>query len=430
MMRALLVKDLRRARRNPVPWLVSLAVPLLITGLIGWIFGPRGGGGGLGEIRVAFVDEDQTALTGFLRGAMEQMTTAEPRGDVPFRLRARFVDRGEALRLLTEGELSAAVIVPAGFTDGYLDLEATTSIEVVKNPAQAIHPRVVEEALGLITTALNALRLVSGDSLGEVRSLVERDAPLFEKLVEAGDLLRNLRERLEPAADYLAPPRVGFTEVQRPDDAAPQTAGFGSGIFAHLLAGMAAMFLLYLADHAMRDLYREERFRTLERFKTLREGLLMLVMGKAVFAASMVLLGAAVLFGGGAVLFQFAWQRPWEVLGLVGAYAVCGAGITGLLAALAGRERRADVLNNLAIMGLALAGGCMFPPEMLPAFLRESIAPFLPTAWFAATVRGLQNGGGTAEWLVPAGKLVLTGAIGLGAATAIFRRRLEQGVRA
>lgn len=429
MVRALLAKDLRRARRNPVPWLVSLAVPLLITGLIGWIFGPRGGGGGLGEIQVALVDEDETALTTLVRGALEQMTTVEPRGDVPFRLRARFVDRAEALRQLTEGSLSAAVIVPAGFTDGYLDPEATVSLEVVKNPAQAIHPRIVEEALGLVTAALNALRVVSGDSLAEVRRLVEKDTPLFDKLAEAGVMLSDMRRRLEPAANYLAPPLVGYTEGKGSAGEPGKPAGFGIGVYAYLLAGMAAMFLLYLADNAMRDLYREERFHTLERFKTVREGLLVWVAGKAAFAAAMVLLGAAVLFGGGAVLFQFTWQRPAEVLALVGAYAVCGAGITGLLAALAGREQRADMMNNIVIMGLALAGGCMFPPEMLPAFIREGIAPFMPTAWFATAVRELQNPAGATDWMLAAGKLVLVGAFGLVAATALFRRRLERGVR-
>ena len=32
MLRTLLAKDLRRAWRNPVPWLISLGVPFVITG--------------------------------------------------------------------------------------------------------------------------------------------------------------------------------------------------------------------------------------------------------------------------------------------------------------------------------------------------------------------------------------------------------------
>jgi hypothetical protein len=66
MIRVLLAKDLRRARRNPTPWLVHLAMPLLITALIGFAFGGgSSGGGGLGRIKLALVDEDDSVLTGF-----------------------------------------------------------------------------------------------------------------------------------------------------------------------------------------------------------------------------------------------------------------------------------------------------------------------------------------------------------------------------
>ena len=66
--RVLLAKDLRRIRRNPWPWLIHLAVPLSITALLGLAFGSGGGeGGGLGRIRFALVDEDQSPLTQMLR---------------------------------------------------------------------------------------------------------------------------------------------------------------------------------------------------------------------------------------------------------------------------------------------------------------------------------------------------------------------------
>ncbi len=72
MIRVLLTKDLRRARRNPTPWLVHLAMPLLITALIGLSFGRGSGGGGMGRIKLALVDEDDSMLTRFLRGALTQ----------------------------------------------------------------------------------------------------------------------------------------------------------------------------------------------------------------------------------------------------------------------------------------------------------------------------------------------------------------------
>jgi len=72
MLQVLLLKDLRRARRNPLPWLINLIVPLVMTALIGLVFGGNSEGGALGRIRFALVDEDQSRLSDFLRGAANQ----------------------------------------------------------------------------------------------------------------------------------------------------------------------------------------------------------------------------------------------------------------------------------------------------------------------------------------------------------------------
>ena len=57
MLWTLLIKDLRRVWHNPWPYLINLALPLCITALIGLVFGPSTQGGGLGQIKLAVVDE-------------------------------------------------------------------------------------------------------------------------------------------------------------------------------------------------------------------------------------------------------------------------------------------------------------------------------------------------------------------------------------
>ncbi|MGC3958756.1 MAG: hypothetical protein QM813_12695 [Verrucomicrobiota bacterium] len=72
MLRILLAKDLCRARRNPLPLLINLLIPLVVTALIGLTFGGKSDSGALGRIRFALVDEDKTILTDFLSGAANQ----------------------------------------------------------------------------------------------------------------------------------------------------------------------------------------------------------------------------------------------------------------------------------------------------------------------------------------------------------------------
>jgi ABC-2 type transport system permease protein len=415
-LRTLVAKDLRRAWRNPVPWIVSLAVPVLITALIGMAFSPRAGGGGLGRIKFALVDEDDSPFTRMIRGALGGDEAAKY-------LDAQIVDRADALRRVTDNQIAAAVIIPKGFTKDYLRGKPVV-LELVKNPAQAIHPAVIEEGLGLLVTALNAIAHTLGEDLAEWGAVLD-GSKRFD-FQETGRLLQRTGDHIAPAKSYLSPPLISYRGETR---GKATGAAQSWSLFAFVLAGMGAMFLLFMADNAMRDLYRELRFRTLERFQTLHEGLFVLVVGKVTFAVAVVLLGALILFGGGALLFQFTWRQPLAVVVLVLAYALFASGFMGLLAALAGKERRADVLNNVIVLVVSLAGGCMFPPEQLPAFLRDHVTTLMPTAWFVGAVRALQGGQASPAWAVDAGKLAALGALMLVLATGLFRRRLRKGAR-
>jgi ABC-2 type transport system permease protein len=416
-LRTLLAKDLRRAWRNPVPWIVSIAVPLLITALIGLAFGPQAGGGGLGRISLALVDEDDSPLTRFIRGALGGQEAGK-------HLDVRLLERVDALRSVTDNEIAAVVVIPKGFTGNYLGGRPVV-LELVKNPAQAIHPAVVEEGLGLLIAALNAIAHTLGDDFAEWGAILDGTSRFeFEA---ASRLLQQTGDRLTPARTYLSPPLVSYQGETRADTSAPAQAW---SLFAFLLIGMAAMFLLYMADNAMRDLYRELRFHTLERFQTLHEGLLVLIAGKAAFAIVVVLAGALILLGGGPLAFRFAWRQPVALMVLVLTYALFAAGFMGLLAALAGKERRADILNNVIVMVISLAGGCMFPPQQLPAFLRDHVTPLLPTGWFASAARALQDEPTSAAWVGAGAKLAGLGVLMLVLAAALFRRRLRTGARA
>jgi ABC-type multidrug transport system permease subunit len=415
--RTLLAKDLRRAWRNPVPWLVSIAVPLVITALIGVAFSPRAGGSGFGKVRFALVDEDDSRFTRMIREAL--------RGDEAGKyLDAQILERGEAVRRVTNNELAAAVIIPKGFTKGYLHARPV-ALELVKNPAQAIHPAIVEEGLGLLVSALNAIARTVGNDLPDWGALLD-GSERFD-FQAAGRLLERTGDHLAPAKAYLSPPLVSYEGETRANTSRPGPAW---SLFAFLLIGMGAMFFLYMADNAMRDLYRELRFRTLERFQTLHEGLFVLIAGKAAFAVAVVLVGAVILFGGGALVFRFAWRQPFALVVLVMTYALFAAGFMGLLAALAGTERRADILNNVIVMVLSLAGGCMFPPQQLPAFMRDHVTPLLPTAWFAGAARAVQDDPASLAWVGAAGRLAAFAAVLLVLAAALLRRRLQKGARA
>ncbi|RME68995.1 MAG: ABC transporter permease [Verrucomicrobia bacterium] len=430
MLLTLLAKDIRRAARNPVRWLIPLAIPILITALIGIAFSPRSGGGTLGTIRIAVVDEDTGQLGQFL-GNMPPRPGGD---DMPFQLETRLLSREAALREVNNNEIAAVIIIPDGFLDAWLRRDGTATIEVIKNPAQAIHPAIVEEGVTTLATLMHAASQILGDDLLAWRGLLEGDADLATRVLRAADLLKQAGERLEPLRDYLSPPLV--TWHQREDLPAAdsgESAGESTdpfNLFGYLLIGMAAMFLLYMADNAMRDLYRELEHHTLARYQTLHAGLGVMLASKVLFAVVMLLTGAAILFLGGSLAFSIHWERPLVLTALTLSYALFAAGFLGLVAALAGSERRADRFNNILVITLALAGGCMFPPDGLPAFIREGIMPWMPTAWYAMSARGIQLGVVSTEWISAVVRLAGVGALTAALAATLFHRRLSRGIRA
>ncbi len=418
----LLTKDLRRAVRNPLPWLIHLAVPLALTALLGLAFGRgTGEGAALGRIRFAVVDEEDSPLTRLLRGALNQ-------GEAARHLEPEFLDRTDALAQLHDNQLSAVVILPPHFTRDYLAGRGPVTLELIKNPARSIHPAVLEELLGVGVTGLNALARTLGSEFPAWRAAFEQGADYRQ----VADLIRSTGEKLDTLRRYLDPPRITYRRETPPAPESPAPAarpGGGHNLFGYLLAGLATMFLLFQANTGMEDLQREFARHTFARYHTLHHRLLPFLAGKGAFVGVMLLVGAGILFGGGGLLFGIAWKHPLDLAALVAGFLVFAVGLAALLAALIADARRADALGTLIAMALGMAGGCAFPPESLPAFLREHITPLLPTAWLAQGIRELEFGSEPVHGPLLALRLAAVGMVLLGLAAAGFRRRFARGLR-
>mgnify|MGYP001259534081 CR=1 FL=1 len=376
MIRALRAKDFARARRNPWPWLTFLLIPLLVVGVMGGIFR----GETLSTIHFALVDEDQTAVTRFLRGALNQAPAREGRAELP--LAPVFLDRQAAMARLNDSKLSAVIVIPAGFTHDFLGGKPVT-LQLLKNPAESLKPTIIEEALDVLTEGLDGIARNFADDLPAWRDAIEGNGGL-EAL---GPLLTQTGKKLRALGDVLNPPLVGYEKSDAPGAAnGPANGSAGAGkLFGYMLLGMASMFLLFLGGIGMSDLHREIELRTLARYQTLHASLVPFIGSKVIFSALMLLACAAILFIGGGALFGVAWHQPLPLLLLVLAYALFVTGLMALLVAWLPDERKADVARSLAGMLLGMAGGCAFPPENLPALWREYALPWMPTHWFAST---------------------------------------------
>ena len=428
----LLWKDLRRVLRNPVPILILLGIPVAITSMIGLVFGGSGSGqDAIAPIRLGIVDEDDSLFSQFLRGAAGQDEFSE-------RIQITFLeDEASGVRLIQDGKLSAVLRIPEGFTEAFVRGENGVKLYLIKNPSEWIYPTLAQEGADVIVSALNALIRNFQKDLQELHGLIdsERDFDFFRDVLAVSTLIERARNRLDAAEVYLNPPLVSYERESSEADAveegdASQVEASGEfNAFAYILIGTTAMFLLMIADNCMRDLYREYRNRTFDRYRTFRDGLWILLAEKSVYAVVVLLLASLILLGGGSLIFGFSWSQLGPTLLLILCYSLFAAGFMGFIAALAGKERRADMFNTMIVIFLAAVGGSMWPAESLPPFLGKYVTPLSPTYWFGETLRSLQMQPEEANWVFHTALLGFLAIGMISAASWIFRFRLEKGIK-
>ncbi len=433
LLRILLVKDLQRIRRRPTAILIQIGMSMLIVGMIGLVFGGSGGGSGSGmaPIKMAIVDEDESILTRFLEGTASNPQMAE-------HFDVQFLERKEAMALIEDSELSAVLVFPEGMTSQYLEGgEEPLRIELIKNPAESVYPAIIEQGMEAVVTVLNALSRNFRDDIVALDEKLEEglkeDALLWNAAIFT-EVATDAMERLEAVKDYLNPPLVWFgSETRSPatgsgseaEDEKEEERKFN--LFAYIYVGLGCTFMLIISNSLTSDMYREGRFGTLRRFASIHDGSLPFVVEKGILVVVVTLIAAVVMFGGSALIFQFWWHRPLELSALILSFSICSAGLTSLLAGLAGKEKRADTINMVVVMGIAILGGGMLQAEMLPDAIRENITPYMPTAWFIGPAQAIERGAANVAWAGQCLKLLTLGAVCIVASSAIFHRRLLRG---
>ncbi len=416
MIGTLLLKDLWRARRNPWPYLINLALPVIITAVIGIAFGGSSSGSGLGKIRLAIVDEDDNVLGGFLKSTFSQNQSNDF-------FEASHLTRDEALTQIKENEISAVFIIPEAFTETYLESGDIPPLLLIKNPAQRFYPAIAEEFLGVVVEGLNIVSRNLGEDIPEIIEIVEKDG--FPDMLGLAAVMIKIGTKFKRAEDYLTPPLITFSEQSKKQEVDESKDPFN--LFALLLPMLSSVFLLYLADGAIRDLYKELNNKTLARMKTVRSQLFPIVASKSLLAVVNGIIGGLIWFVGGGLIFQIQWKTPVPVALLVISYSLCAAGFLAFLVGWFKTEKRAETFTSIVILALAFLGGGFFEVRTMPTFIQEFISPWMPNYWFIQSIHALQFDRGTAVWTFEAAKMLAAGAVFLWIGTYWINRNLERG---
>jgi ABC-2 type transport system permease protein len=381
MRRVLLIlgNDIRRHLKAPLVIVIFIAIPLVMTGIIGLVFGPRTEDSQLPAISVLLVDNDKGIAARLMLGAFDA-------DELKKMFQVTVTDEADGRRRMAAGQASAMVVIPKGFTLDLLESKPVT-LEVVKNPAEQFLPDVVEEFMNTMAVMLSGAVQAFADEARGIRLML--DTPLEGFSWEAlAPELGKAQKKVVAAEKYLNPLLIRLKEEEtQAAGAAPEFTQ--RDLFSAILPGMAIMFLLFIVQTVMRDLLSEREDGKLRRMMTTPLRPLELISARLLGGWLMGMIVLLVMAAAGTLIFRVTWGPFGYFLALGAVACFWTAALFGLLHALFQNRNQAGALSAPIILAFSLFGGSMLSPEAMPEAFR-AVGVLTPNRWFidgAALVR-------------------------------------------
>lgn len=373
-------KDLKWRLADGMSLAMWIGIPLLIGGLMSLVF--SGGNNINAKVHLHLADEDDTPVTSLLAG----MTSSA--FDI---LQIDKVSASEGRRRIDDGEGSAFLTIPEGFSQAILD-DDPTELTLITNPSQTIFPKMIEQTLEMLSESTFYLQHIAGDLLREIAENPPAGQNLFADVKVAAFSVK-VNQRLKSLETTLLPPvlsvedELSEAQQQTADDSA--SSGFGIGIL--MFPGILFMSMMFMGQGISFDLWREKDQGTLSRIlcspssattfvlaKVISGGILMAGVTIAGLALGYVALG----FSAGALPGALLWCAF---------SGTCMLLLFFLVQMFASSSRGANVLTTALLFPLMMLGGTFFPFEAMPKWMAD-VGGWTPNGIAVLQLKAILNG--------------------------------------
>jgi ABC-2 type transport system permease protein len=375
------VKDVKTLLRDRAAFLIMLGMPLVLIFILGSALGGVGESDSV-DIPVAIVSQDAGA-----EGAHFAETIAGVKElESVFNIEVR--DDLAAVRTEVErGDLTAALVIPAGFSDALAAGDPIT-LEVLQDPGSQLTAGIWAGVARAAAANLSAGQIVR---LTVTNVMAEAGVPPAAQQTDGG----------EQAMTFDA---VGVKAIEiEPEKQIT--------MIDYYAAGQTGMFLMFGAMFGAFAFVRERREQTLARMLSSPATKFDVVGGKSLGILTVGIVQFFVLFLGTKYLFGVDWgPTPGGIIivGVAEAFAATGLAMT--LSALGKSERAIGGIGPTVIMLFAALGGSMIPVEQMPAWMKP-LQSISPVYWALDAFLELMRGGAMSTALVSVGALLGIGAV-------------------
>jgi ABC-2 type transport system permease protein len=299
-----------------------------------------------------------------------------------------------ARRLARNDEISAAFVIPEGFSDAVSSTRAA-ELQVIGNDEARIATLIAEAVAGSYATELNAVRLSTGTVFAAEGASSDEADP-----AELSDRAARMKSPVTIEEDSAA------------------TKELDSKTF--YAAGMAVFFLFFTAQYGVLSLLGERRDGTLGRLLAAPISPGVIVTAKALSTFVLGVVSMVVLVVATTLALGASWGDPVGVFVLILAGVVSAMGITSLVGGLAKTDEQAAGYSSIIAVVLGILGGTFFPLSQAPALL-ATLTRLTPHYWLMRGFADLSGEGGVVDVVASIVALLLFGVV-LGA-VALWRAR-------
>ena len=344
-------KDLMQLSRDFRTFMFLLIMPIVFTFLFGFAFGSFGGGNSDSRLPVGYISQDSHWVTNSLHGLLDKSEVIRLDENV-------FHSTTDLEKLVANGDLAAAIIVPRGYGKGMLKNKRVRLIVIADKGTQA-WTTIEAELLALTDRLDSAVRTAT--ILSDIDSERMPIDYAFKKSLSAWD-----------------EPPIAITETT--SLAVKKTSGGGMSS-AHNSPGFMLQFAIAGLLTAAQIIVSERKSRTLQRLLTTATQRIHIILGHYLALFLLIFTQFTILIIFGQFVLKVDYLRvPSATLLVALSAALCISALGLLIGILARNEEQAIVFSLVPMFVFSGLGGAWVPLEVTSATF-SAIGHLTPLAW-------------------------------------------------
>jgi ABC-2 type transport system permease protein len=353
-------------KRDRVAQALTFLLPILFFSIFASVFGNQGRDA-TSRVRIAVVDEDGTELTRRVVAGLQKETALRVRTTADAEGTGTALDRAGAERLVRNGDVPVAVVLPKGLgatATAFARDASAPRIQLLADPSDPVAPQMVNGLLQKVTmTAAPDLMMQGG--IQQFEKSAGALTPGQRSAVDAW-LPRLKEEGSGASTGGAASFGVGVDTID------VMRQGQADSLVSFYAAGVGVMFLLFSVSGAGGTLLDEVDSGTLDRVLSTRVGMGGFLLGKWMFIALTGIAQLTVMFVWGRIAFGldlFSHLPGFVVMTTVTAAAAAGFGL--MLATLARTRAQLSGMSTIIILTMSAIGGSMFPRFLMSETMQK-----------------------------------------------------------